>query len=367
MVRRCFGGECFITCDAGSGALFLYRFAEGRPFSPMYVVTTTTTATKTSSLHMERDLKLLYRQRGSALRRVQEEVTIVGEEQLFPEEILLDNDADQDVRLRVSDQEDQGSYDDMPNIQQEDQEDQEQHEQYEQHEQHEHDSFKHSSPDNRARTADSMDVDVDVDAGADYHPPALPHYNFTGTPISRLSSSITSITSIDVLIEVFTKLFQDELIPQANQNFHDSQSKEEQIMYKLDLKLFETFLHKIVADLKDILDINLSNNELCYQLKQILRTKVDLSEELLLTRETLHELHQAETLSSDNNHKVQDLRRKLELNQLLNQLPQQLKSKRVQPSPNQHELDRFIELTDPYNGVLARISRLNDALRKTAL
>ncbi|SCW00584.1 LAFE_0C07426g1_1 [Lachancea fermentati] len=193
-------------------------------------------------------------------------------------------------------------------------------------------------------------------------PLPLPAYDFSDVPVARLSSSVTSITSIDVLVALFHALFEDQLIPQSYANFETASSGPEKLMYKLDIKVFSTFLEKVLADLRDILDINISNNELCFRLKQVLRAKHDLTEALLLVRQETHQLE----MRADDSHDLDDLRRKLALNEKLHQLSRDIALPPTTPalSPLGPELDDFLHLMDPYNGVLARLQALNRKLEE---
>ncbi|QLL35003.1 hypothetical protein HG536_0H03790 [Torulaspora globosa] len=196
----------------------------------------------------------------------------------------------------------------------------------------------------------------------------LYQYNFQNMPLRQLSSSITSITSIDVLISMLSNLFENDLIPQATREFEASQDKHSKMMYKLDVRIFESVLQQLVKDFKDILDINMSNNELCYQLKQLVMAREDLNEELVQVRKETQELkcggewYQLQQEQSDLNERVG-------LNEQLNQLTATLAGERPvpsQPAPlvTNEGVDEFCGIVNPYSGVLAQIESINVKLRQ---
>lgn len=196
----------------------------------------------------------------------------------------------------------------------------------------------------------------------------LHQYNFENMPLRQLSSSITSITSIDVLISMLTNLFENDLIPQATREFEAAQDKHSKMMYKLDVRIFESVLEQLVRDFKDILDINMSNNELCYQLKQLVMAREDLNEELVQVRKETQELkcggewYQLQQEQSNLNERVK-------LNEQLNQLTATLTGELPvpsQPAPmvTNEAIDEFCEIVNPYSGVLAKAESVNKRLRQ---
>lgn len=197
------------------------------------------------------------------------------------------------------------------------------------------------------------------------------YYNFQNMPLRQLSSSITSITSIDVLISMLSNLFENDLIPQAVKEFEASQDKHSKMMYKLDVRIFESILEQLVKDFKDILDINMSNNELCYQLKQLVMAKEDLNEELVQVRRETQELkcggewYQLQQEQTDLNDRVK-------LNEQLNQLSATLTGENpvpFQPQPlvTNELISDFCDAVNPYSGVVARLESLNKRLRRDSI
>ncbi|QLQ82125.1 hypothetical protein HG537_0G03800 [Torulaspora globosa] len=190
----------------------------------------------------------------------------------------------------------------------------------------------------------------------------LYQYEFEKMPLRQLSSSITSITSIDVLISMLSNLFQNDLIPQATKQFESARDKHSKMMYKLDIRIFESVLEQLIKDFKDILDINMSNNELCYQLKQLVMAREDLNQELVQVRKETQELkcggewYQLQQEQSNLNERVH-------LNEQLNQLTATLNGElslpsRPTPVVTNAAIDEFCQLVNPYNGVLAQIEKL---------
>lgn len=147
-------------------------------------------------------------------------------------------------------------------------------------------------------------------------------YKFEDLPVTRLYASMTAISVIEVLSEIFANLFENELIPQAYDSMNKATSNHDtvgQILYQLDTRLFQDFLDKVLVDLRDIIDINVANNELCYQLKSIAVTKEELSQQLVDIRERLHKLnYQGEV--HQNKNEFDKLNNKLQLNTQLNEL-----------------------------------------------
>ena len=196
----------------------------------------------------------------------------------------------------------------------------------------------------------------------------LSYYNFQDMPLRQLSSSITSVTSIDVLISMFTNLFENDLIPQAIKEFESSKDSNSKMMYKLDVRIFESVLEQLIKDFKDILDINMSNNELCYQLKQIVVAREELNQELVETRSELQKLK-----CGGEWYKVQqeqsELNGRVELNDQLNHLNAQLHGEAAIPTSQEplatnETVSDFCEMVNPYSGILARLEQMNNSLQQ---
>ncbi|QLG74330.1 hypothetical protein HG535_0G02140 [Zygotorulaspora mrakii] len=189
------------------------------------------------------------------------------------------------------------------------------------------------------------------------------YYNFQDMPLRQLSSSITSITSIDVLVSMFTNLFQHDLIPQAMNVFEQTGERRLKMLYKLDVRIFETVLDQLVKDFKDILDINMSNNELCYQLRQLVSVREDLNEQLVAVRKELQslkcggELYQAQQES-------EILDGRVELNDKLNDLTEIIVGHSpIPPAASLTKVDEFCNNINPYSGIATKIERMNETLK----
>lgn len=292
----------------------------------------------------DRGIKLLYRQRGSRSRHVGHPVDdswlVIQAPEVTPE---LENHQIDDVEPILQD-----DPLDLPSG---------------------HDSFQEYEQEPVLETRqDSLDDIVPVHEELDAEIDDLYQYNFQNMPLRQLSSSITSITSIDVLISMLSNLFENDLIPQAVREFEASQDKHSKMMYKLDVRIFESVLQQLVRDFQDILDINMSNNELCYQLKQMVMAREELNEELVQIRNETQELkcggewYQVQQEQSE-------LSERVRLNEQLNELNATLTGERPLPSPptpilTAGALDEFCELVNPYNGILARVESINDKLNE---
>ncbi|CAI4055887.1 Ame1p SKDI_02G3180 [Saccharomyces kudriavzevii IFO 1802] len=202
-------------------------------------------------------------------------------------------------------------------------------------------------------------------------------YNFNDIPIRQLSSSITSVTTIDVLSSLFINLFENDLIPQALKDFNKSNDDHfRKLLYKLDLRLFQTISDQMTRDLKDILDINVSNNELCYQLKQVLTRREDLNQQIISVRDEIQELKAGKDWH-DLQIEQSKLNDKVKLNKKLNDLTSTLLGKShaggstmsqgdeensIRDDSNMLDIAHFANLVDPYNGLLNKINKINEKL-----
>lgn len=202
-------------------------------------------------------------------------------------------------------------------------------------------------------------------------------YNFEDIPIRQLSSSITSVTTIDVLSSLFINLFENDLIPQALKDFNKNDDDQfRKLLYKLDLRLFQTISDQMTRDLKDILDINVSNNELCYQLKQVLTRREDLNQQIISVRNEIQELkagkdwHDLQSEQSKLNDKVKLNTKLNDLTSTLlgqsqagdNMMSQSNEDESIQDDSNILDIARFGNLMDPYNGLLEKINNINEKL-----
>ena len=197
---------------------------------------------------------------------------------------------------------------------------------------------------------------------------SIAQYNFQALPLRQLSSSITSVTTIDVLISLFSDLFEMDLIPQAMNDFDAGTNPLSKMLSKLDLRIFQHVLDDMKNDLKDIMDINVSNNELCYQLKQIVAVREEMNEQLVAVRKESQELK-----CGGEWYQVQEeqlkLKKRVELNNQLNELSDKLKSSKeigelTEENSMNNNIAQLSTFLDPYNGTLAKIDRINIRLQK---
>ena len=211
---------------------------------------------------------------------------------------------------------------------------------------------------------DAIDVIPVAGPAADAAEEPISYYNFQDMPLRQLSSSITSITSIDVLVSMFTNLFRNDLISQAMKDFEQTDDRRLKMLYKLDVRIFESIIEQLARDFQDILDINISNNELCYQLKQIMTVREDLNDELVSTRKELQELKCGGKLYQlqEESEKIDT---RVELNERLNDLTAKVlgmtEINNPTPFPN---IDDFCNDTNPYSGILAKIQTINENLQQ---
>lgn len=235
---------------------------------------------------MERDLKQLYRQRGSALRRINRSVVIEDQNEQRSEsnidmmkpmyttmdEPILNFTLDRsETEQAVVDEKEYKELGDIDGV-----------------------GYR-----NEGDELDSMD------------------HLFDGLSLTKLSASITTMAVIEVFGTVVQRLFGHHLLEQSKQYFYSAQGRQDRLSYKMDIKIFERFAEFISSDLKDILDIHLSNNEICYRLKQILRTKQDLTEQLLQARERLAHLDKVQLQETQKKHELESL---IDLNKKLHNL-----------------------------------------------
>ncbi|SCU82765.1 LAMI_0C00804g1_1 [Lachancea mirantina] len=188
--------------------------------------------------------------------------------------------------------------------------------------------------------------------------PVIPSYDFTGVPLSKLPSSITSITSIDVLIALFANLFDEQLIPKSHANYDTAISDADKLSFQMDVDLFNLFKDKILGDMRDLLDINISNNNLCSLLRQALKSKRDLSSDLLEVRKQIHEWE----MKIKEEEKPGELESKLALNEQLKELGNNIRNAHLGQSTalvgNDDSVSDFVRYMDPHNGASARLKAI---------
>lgn len=196
-------------------------------------------------------------------------------------------------------------------------------------------------------------------------------YDFEDIPVSRLYSSITSVTTIHVLQAIFTNLLQNDLIPQALTAFNGTTnvprlSQLKKMSHKLDMRIFQVLAEQLTADLDDLLDINKANNELCYQLKELTANSQLLNKELIAVRKE----HQTIKYGGKK-HKLENdranINSKIQLNAQLVELTEALLNDNEDDQAdapltiNSLNLRHTCELLDPHNGLVKRLqSKINE-------
>lgn len=217
-----------------------------------------------------------------------------------------------------------------------------------------------------------LDEDLNADLGASPgmagHAGAAPllpapQFSFSDVPLSRLHSNTVSLSSIEVVASLINSLFEEQLVPQCFAEFDTAASPEDRLMHKLDIKLYSTFVQAVLADLRDLLDINVSNNELLTQLKQTIKRKSALTQTLLDVR---HETADWEA-NAGADEQLEELRQKSAVNAKLQALAQDVRTASADasaPTDADRALDDLTALLDPYNGVLAQLQTFNQSLEK---
>ncbi|KAM3159772.1 Inner kinetochore subunit AME1 [Lachancea thermotolerans] len=318
---------------------------------------------------MDRDVKLLYRQRGSALRRTGQSIVIsqakrpkhsgravrererdvaaapgpaVGEQPSSPPPLISDGFLGSPARELTR----------------------------------EPTQLPHSPPAPLSPSPlvplPALDADLDADLGASPgmagHAGAAPllpapQFSFSDVPLSRLNSNTVSLSSIEVVASLINSLFEEQLVPQCFAEFDTAASPEDRLMHKLDIKLYSTFVQAVLADLRDLLDINVSNNELLTQLKQTIKRKSALTQTLLDVR---HETADWEA-NAGADEQLEELRQKSAVNAKLQALAQDVRTASADasaPTDADRALDDLTAVLDPYNGVLAQLQTFNQSLEK---
>lgn len=228
-----------------------------------------------------------------------------------------------------------------------------------------------TTPHAQGSEADNISTpDVPRYTGADAHIQSNA-YDFEDIPVSRLYSSITSVTTIHVLQAIFTNLLQNDLIPQALTAFNGTTnvprlSQLKKMSHKLDMRIFQVLAEQLTADLDDLLDINKANNELCYQLKELTANSQLLNKELIAVRKE----HQTIKYGGKK-HKLENdranINSKIQLNAQLVELTEALLNDNEDDQAdapltiNSLNLRHTCELLDPHNGLVKRLqAKINE-------
>lgn len=193
-----------------------------------------------------------------------------------------------------------------------------------------------------------------------HEPPSIPDCHFQNAPLRQLSSSITSVASIETIKTILTNLLEKDLIPHAKSHFESDRDRESKMLHKLDVRIFQLASQNLNSDLQDILDINISNNQLLYQLRQLMTTREDLNQQLVQTRAELQQLKCGGEWYQLRNSQDK-LQSRLRLNQELNQLTKIVESKDAPPPSSRahnrkkYDIDDLCELLNPHTGLLDRL------------
>lgn len=194
--------------------------------------------------------------------------------------------------------------------------------------------------------------------------------NFNIMSNKQLTISDASIKSIDTINKLIKFLFKDNLMKKAHTDFNKNYDQVKKMMYKIDLKIFENLVNDITNDLDDIKDINSANNKLIQQLQRVKRRKEKLNLELLQTKNEVNELMTSEDWWYKNKNEQLHLNDRLKLNHNLKQLshilstPSDPQQEQEQQQPKQtSQLEQFIAMLDPEDGIAAKINKISDMLR----
>ncbi|CEP63029.1 Ame1p LALA0_S07e00782g [Lachancea lanzarotensis] len=193
-----------------------------------------------------------------------------------------------------------------------------------------------------------------------------PEFDFSDLPISQLRTNSFSLARIEVIWSLLNNLFEEHLIPQAFADYDTASDPAEQLSHKLDIKLLSTFMHGTLSDLQDTQDINASNNELCSQLKDCARQKVILTERLVDLRQQITDWENKE----DNDEQLQEMQLKSVLNDKLQGLAIDVSTKtdennaNIATQPLESIADDLVPLLDPQDGILGTLKTFNTSLEK---
>lgn len=208
--------------------------------------------------------------------------------------------------------------------------------------------------------------DIQEDIGHDIQ--GVHHFKYDfDVPVSRLYSSVTSVTTIHVLQSIFVNLFENDLVPQAMTAFNDDPqdgrvSQLKRLSHKLDMRIFQILSDNLAADLNDMLDINKANNELCHQLKELNTETQLLNKELVRVRKE----HVSVRYGGDKQrleHSKSRIDTKIALNDKLTHLTAFLLEddqgeEQEEPQPLETvDFAQICSLLDPSNGIIARMRR----------
>ncbi|KAG0668709.1 hypothetical protein C6P45_004484 [Maudiozyma exigua] len=314
---------------------------------------------------MDRDTRILYRQRGSNLRKTVDEDNVLvirtpmklGDTNNFLEDDRLRNIS----TLKKRSREDEGEPEPQIGIPYEGYEEQEQEQEPVLSPILNNHGYNNSGGRNEPRSK--------------YQRMATRVTNFTNLPISDLTVNESRIRCYDIFKDLIQFLFKENLMRKAQidiNKYKDNNEEIQTMMYKLDYKIFDKIVIGITKDLNDIKDINIANNILIHNLQRLQKRGNKLNMELINYRTQLTELMTNEDYWSQNKTDQINLQERLKLNQELKQLTKLVSTSNKeqptqQPDSNYTNLQTVIELIDPQYGIVNKINKINDKLRKQSI
>lgn len=307
---------------------------------------------------MDRQTKRLYRQRGSYLRRTTDEDNVLVIRTPFkpPQSVINVNINDNDNIPSTPLQE--YNFNNNDNYDEDEDEDE----------------------DDNAQQQENLNTFKQGDIIIS--PQQINYNKFNENKISSISK--ISLISINVLQKIYNHIITNILIQKAKNNLsHHHTNAISRLMYNIDLNIFTTLLNGINKDFNDIKDINIANNELYLQFRNLINLQRQLENKILLIKREINNMK----LSNDqdninNNHSI--LSSKLNLNNDLMKLKRILnknqfiskellssasssKHNNIHKQNNNNQFDninKICNLYDPYNGVLSRLKSINSKLSK---
>lgn len=173
--------------------------------------------------------------------------------------------------------------------------------------------------------------------------------DFSGFSMTKLSTPITSMATIDVLEKLLEIVVVEGVIKEKRIKFRGSLSRPRKLRLKLEIRIYEQMLRRCQEDFRTISDYNLSNNDLIYRSKQISAMKQSLGESLLEIRGKTHELNR----DADVVKEVSAFENLKRINDMII----------AQEAGSVHQYKRLNpQLLDSNSGLLARLQNLNQSL-----
>ncbi|QEU60095.1 Ame1 [Kluyveromyces lactis] len=285
----------------------------------------------------QRHLKLLYRQRGSASRTIDYDVVIEPE-------LREDGDLVTDGQLTEQNNES------FPDIQVPSPD--------------RVDGFDLNQGDGLIEEATANEDDIDhviddevaaVNAPAETSDLVIDTNQFDSMTLSQLSTPLTSMATIDVLRRLLETVILATIEERTSQ-FNRAGSVRLRLKLKLEIKILTWFLHQSKEDLITISELNLSNNDLLYRLKQISLLKNSLSRSLLDVRSAISSYEGSNNALSEEQVALQNFKRINEL--ILSQRTDTTIKNNLPPDTSTFD-------TESKKGLLPTLKTLNESLQNT--